>query len=321
MGKPTIDLTGKVVGMVTVVGRSERQDRKFPGHIMWDCICVCGKKYRVRQDVLRNTSPRQRQLSCGCAHVNDLTGKRIGNIVVIESAGRKVLKKDSVIYFYKVKCDCGRVWTASRSYITDRRGTHKSCGKCHYALERRREIALKHGATCAQKKYLQGAYLCTLEEIIAVRWYQYVTRKVIAQNSDFYDLSNFHKWALSHSFTRESFVRRNDNKKTMSSENAYLIEIKPWKWDSSHSAFGYTGTWTFWSNLTGIKASTIRRRVRILGYSLEDAVTRPNGQVSKKNKTKFHFKWEQNKVAVKLAVDKIIAEEATAEEFREYSEK
>lgn len=52
------DLTGKRIGKLTVLNKSEQSGRR----IYWDCICDCGKKITVKGDHLR----QQNQLSCGC---------------------------------------------------------------------------------------------------------------------------------------------------------------------------------------------------------------------------------------------------------------
>lgn len=52
------DLTGKRIGKLTVLGKSEKSDRR----LYWNCQCDCGKIITVKGDHLR----QQNQLSCGC---------------------------------------------------------------------------------------------------------------------------------------------------------------------------------------------------------------------------------------------------------------
>lgn len=54
------DLTGLVVGMLTVLGCAGRSD---DGHLKWLCLCECGKKKEVASNSLTRRSPVQ---SCGC---------------------------------------------------------------------------------------------------------------------------------------------------------------------------------------------------------------------------------------------------------------
>ena len=52
------DLTGQIIGKLTVIGKSDKSDRR----LYWDCKCECGKKITVKGDHLR----QKNQLSCGC---------------------------------------------------------------------------------------------------------------------------------------------------------------------------------------------------------------------------------------------------------------
>ena len=74
-----IDMTGKVVGKLTVVGR----DRTENGVLFWKCVCECGTTKSIRAILLRNGSVS----SCGCWRKERLqkhnrTGTRIYNIWV-----------------------------------------------------------------------------------------------------------------------------------------------------------------------------------------------------------------------------------------------
>lgn len=58
--------------MLTVIGLSDKvwYDSKYNHkHLMWDCVCDCGKKIAVRTSVLSAKPPQQ---SCGCQRVNTL---------------------------------------------------------------------------------------------------------------------------------------------------------------------------------------------------------------------------------------------------------
>ena len=58
MGK-FVDLTGKVYGNLTVLGKSET---KTSVHIRWVCLCKCGNK----KDILGYTLTQGSSSSCGC---------------------------------------------------------------------------------------------------------------------------------------------------------------------------------------------------------------------------------------------------------------
>ena len=59
MGRKAIDLTGQTFGRLTVIGRSESENKKTA---LWLCKCDCGNVTKVRTDHLRKGQTK----SCGC---------------------------------------------------------------------------------------------------------------------------------------------------------------------------------------------------------------------------------------------------------------
>lgn len=297
---PCIDMTGRVFGRLTVIKKSGTQDN--PGRIMWDCKCDCGNKCRVRGDVLRRPDGKGTR-SCGCIIANDLTGRRFGRIKVLGRAGRRGKRGET--YLYKVQCDCGKAWTVTSCQLTS--GDTKSCG-C-LSRENTSKRAFKHGASIAYRKYYQGAEPCTLEEVLKARWHSLRIRKKIVKNTEFCDWLIFRDWAMNLGFTRCSEVYRHDVTKPLSQKNGYLVTVERAEYVWEYKAFGYTASCKFWSEMVGISSTTIRAGMKYMGLDLEDAITRPLGTWKKENADVFYFRWEQNKIAVKLTVDKILAEE------------
>lgn len=70
MGGPTVDLSGKKYGKLTVVKRlgSSGQGR------LWECLCECGKVCLAATGVL-NAGAR---VSCGCIHVGKNSSRYLG---------------------------------------------------------------------------------------------------------------------------------------------------------------------------------------------------------------------------------------------------
>jgi len=62
------DLRGKKFHKLTVV--SKARIRSKDGHILWNCLCECGNKVRVRSASLNNGNTK----SCGCLKINNLCG-------------------------------------------------------------------------------------------------------------------------------------------------------------------------------------------------------------------------------------------------------
>ena len=65
---------------------------------------------------------------------NDIVGERYGNVTVLEYIGfehkqySKKSNRKQKVHWYRVQCDCGKIWNARRSDIISLRVT--TCGKC-----------------------------------------------------------------------------------------------------------------------------------------------------------------------------------------------
>lgn len=68
---------------------------------------------------------------------NDIVGERYGNVVVLRYDGYEYKVYNSVkrsrqkVHWYKVQCDCGKVWSARRTDLIHR--NIKTCGKCSFS--------------------------------------------------------------------------------------------------------------------------------------------------------------------------------------------
>lgn len=115
-------VSGEKFGRLTTI--RELPERNY-GHVMWECQCECGNITKVQRDRLLSGHTR----SCGCGKTNplslkkgsDITGKRIGRLVVLEWVGSK---RNSTLW--RCKCDCGKIKDIPRSDLMS--GRVFSCG-------------------------------------------------------------------------------------------------------------------------------------------------------------------------------------------------
>ena len=119
---PLIDLTGKVFGQLTVIGRDyETQKIKNEVKPIWKCQCTCGNIISVLGKSLRDG----KTISCGCA-----ASKRAKEINFIDITGQKFGKLTTLQYLgnsrWLCKCDCGEETIAVANHL--RRGHTISCG-------------------------------------------------------------------------------------------------------------------------------------------------------------------------------------------------
>src|SRR4051812_21210975 len=84
------DLTGRLIGKLTVLERAERPTTVKRGAVYWLCKCTCGRNKVVSADYLRRCKIEP---SCGCVareHLRlgasrliiDLVGRRFGRLIV-----------------------------------------------------------------------------------------------------------------------------------------------------------------------------------------------------------------------------------------------
>lgn len=117
------DLTNKKFGKLTVL--AECKERSC-GHIVWECLCECGRKINVAGIHLVSGHTT----SCGCAQKQmmrdrfneSLIGMRFGRLCVVDEAGRDKYGRK----LWSCKCDCGEKTIATGQMLKS--GNKKSCG-------------------------------------------------------------------------------------------------------------------------------------------------------------------------------------------------
>lgn len=121
-GAPAEDITGQRYGKLTATKRVASEK----GRTRWLCLCECGNEKIVTTEALK----RGKVKSCGCIRkefngltYNDLTGKKVGRLIVMEPTDKRDTK-GSVIW--NCRCDCG-AWTKV-SADSLMRGNTRSCG-------------------------------------------------------------------------------------------------------------------------------------------------------------------------------------------------
>lgn len=101
-------------GHLTIIEVVEKKN----GFIMVRCKCDCGREKVVRYSSLRSGNTT----SCGCSRIKDLTGKRFGQLTVVERD--KAAHKGNA--HWVCRCECGKIVSVRGSSLTS--GNTKSCG-------------------------------------------------------------------------------------------------------------------------------------------------------------------------------------------------
>jgi hypothetical protein len=113
-----IDITGQRFGRLTTI---ERTDKRTSNTIVWLCQCDCGTKTFVNTNNLRSGGV----ISCGCASIKNLTGRRFGRLTAIKYTDKRV--SGSVMWL--CQCDCGNECIVASSALQN--GNTQSCGCLH----------------------------------------------------------------------------------------------------------------------------------------------------------------------------------------------
>lgn len=135
----TQDLTGQRFGFLTVMGRTEPDEK---GYRRWRCRCDCGRETEVLTSNLR----RSPNVSCGCRKRNDLTGKKIGKLTVLERSDQYATRGQRKRQLWKCLCDCGEVtYKATDTLTNPDRSMCKACAASYAAGKARENAGYREG--------------------------------------------------------------------------------------------------------------------------------------------------------------------------------
>ena len=135
-------MIGRRFGRLLAIERVPSPDR----FAMWRCICDCGGTHITRGTHFRSGHSRscgclrQRGVEVGAATTKDMTGKRIGRLVVIGRAGSSQIKGDASMALWSCACSCGSNVTVAGHHL--RRGSVKSCGCLRRELGKAKLVAV-----------------------------------------------------------------------------------------------------------------------------------------------------------------------------------
>ncbi|MEK5324409.1 hypothetical protein [Aeribacillus sp. FSL M8-0254] len=118
-GNRFIDLTGKKIGHLTVIGIAGKAK---DGSYIWNVFCDCNPNYSL--PVNGGDLRRGRKTDCGCRHGNraELLGEKFGNLLVVGFHYNPETKE----FIWKCLCNCGEITTARTRDLTS--GKKRSCG-------------------------------------------------------------------------------------------------------------------------------------------------------------------------------------------------
>lgn len=207
-------------------------------------------------------------------HLDDLTGRRFGRLVVIDRAENDSRGRTR----WNCVCDCGKITTPMAAHL--KRGTTQSCG----CLAREKSIKRNttHGKThsCLYSVWANMKDRCNNENNHAYKDYGGRGIKVCAEWQDF---QKFLEWSLASGYEEEAArgkctIERIENDRGYEPSNcrwATMAEQGNNKRSNRKLTYnGETKTLSQWAKDLNINSSTLCNRLA-RGWELRDALTRP----------------------------------------------
>lgn len=200
-------------------------------------------------------------------------GRRFGRLVVESVRRERRGKRDMIIA--RCRCDCGTVKDVFWQALADRRV--KSCGCLHRALaaERGRRLLTRHGDSHTR---LYGIFMNMKERCYNHRHVHYANyggRGIGICDEWRGDFAAFREWAMSHGYDDTLSIDRIDNDRGYSPDNCRWVDAKTQcnnrRTNRMLTVGERTHTMAEWARLTGIRKSTILRRLE-RGWSAARAV-------------------------------------------------
>ncbi len=209
----------------------------------------------------------------------DLSGQRFGKLTVLERAGTY---SENGGVMWRCRCDCGKETTVISNSL--RSGKTRSCG-C-LSAEKSKERA-KHGSTGSRLYRIWSAMIERCTNPNRKGYENYGGRGITVYEEWRKNFSSFKEWAESNGYEDTLTIERKDNDKGYSPDNCRWITFKA---QQNHkrdnhllTCKGETHTIAEWSEITGIRFSTICNRLSY-GWPIEDVLFRPIKQQVKKRK-------------------------------------
>lgn len=276
MGKPK-DITGLKFGKLTAIKLDHIVQKKHGTCHYWLCECDCGNKIIVLKSCLIHGNTK----SCGCYtkepqfNINDIVGKKFGNLSVLKFSHRVPQKIKGYTYYYLCKCTCGDTCVVERFHL--KYGHTQSCG-------------------CLQKsRTSEASKIHGLEKSRLYHIWQGIKRRCLNGNEHNYpkyggrgikiykewvnNPSNFINWALANGYTDNLTIDRIDVNGDYEPSNCRWVTQKEQSRNKRNTLkISYNGKnlpLAEWCEILNLKYSKIHQRIYKYKWSIERSFNTP----------------------------------------------
>lgn len=208
--------------------------------------------------------------------VKDIRGVRRGLLVAIKFSGLNERGKAS----WECRCDCGKTVVVESAMFT--LWKHRSCG-CYRSLVSR-EKATKHGMSTLPEYQIWVGIVKRTQNPNSHAWDRYGGRGITLCERWLHSFENFYADMGPRPSKRHSLDRL-DNSKGYSPENCawktYKEQALNRRSNRRITFRGETLSASQWAERIGISPAAFRNRMDVCGWSIEKAITTPNGRLKK----------------------------------------
>lgn len=213
-------------------------------------------------------------------NVKDISGQMINDWEVIKECGRN--KSGGAMFL--CRCSCGTEKLVDGRSI--RAGTSRNCGCKRFPkmLVKAREVTTKHGGKNDRLYNVWNGMKDGCHNEKSKFYNRYGGRGIKVCDEWSYSYPNFKDWAMNHGYDPcaakgKCTIERLNNDGDYSPDNCIWatskVQCNNRSSNHSISALGETHTISEWSEITGIRKDTLRRRICIYGWDVERAITEP----------------------------------------------
>lgn len=214
----------------------------------------------------------------------DITGQRFGRLTVLEFVERR-----GRFPYWKCVCDCGNV--VLRSGYSMLQGNTKSCG-CLARENRKKANHKKYKYANAKLQTIWRAMHHRCENETDIGYHRYGGRGIYVCD-EWKDADVFAQWALAYGYKEGYSIERIDNDGPYTPENCCFKTKKEQANNRRTNVFieynGQRKTIAEWSEITGIRYTTLRRRY-FKNWRVEDIFNIPvslnNNNINRRNVVK-----------------------------------
>lgn len=196
--------------------------------------------------------------------LNDLSGKRFGELVVVE---RDISKKGT---YWRCKCSCGNMTSVKSSNLTN--DSVKSCGCLRHRPHQTHHLS-KHPLYNVWYHMKRRCYDPKHP------FYKNYGARGISICDEWHDFENFYKWAMDNGYEKGLSIDRIDNDGEYSPENCRLVKMDVQANNrSSCRMFTYNGktqNLMQWCKELGLNYKRVYSRVFRNNWDFERAITEP----------------------------------------------